>query len=131
MNRTTVLSLSFVIGFLLAGCATTAPQSTLSIAPEVRRVSQADETLFRDMMRAVGGIGFIDRVFYPNAKQSSVVRIEVVTPYSGSQPGVERWYIEHDGKDAATYLITFIPDGKGGTYFGTKREQPISQKISK
>lgn len=128
MNGSIVRTLSFVIGLLLGGCATTTPQSTLSIAPEVRSASQAGEVLFRDMVGAAGGVGFMDRVLYPKAQQRSVVRIEVVSPYVGSQPGVERWYIEHYGTDTATYLITLIPDGKGGTYFSTIREQPAQHE---
>jgi hypothetical protein len=121
MNKSILLSVTFVL--LLGGCATT-PQSTLSVAPEIRSVSQADETLFRDILGAVGGVGFMNRVFYPQAKQSSVVRIEVVTPYNNGQAGVERWHIQNDANDIATYIVTLKPDGKGGTFFSVQRDQP-------
>lgn len=118
-----IFALSF---FLVSACATTA-SSNLSVSSEVRRASQADDRLFRDMLMGFGGVGFVDRVFYPNAQQSIVIRIEIVSPYSPEQTGSERWYIQHDGADTAVYLITFTPDGQGGTYFSTEHERPASQ----
>jgi hypothetical protein len=111
------------LSLILAGCAT----ATLSVSPEARGASLADKTLFHDLLKAVGGVGFVDRVYYPNAQKSNVIRIEVVAPYNAGQSWSERWHIQHDGQETATYIIRFTPDGKGGTYFSTNREKPESQ----
>jgi hypothetical protein len=111
---------------ILSGCATTSPsgQSGLSVSPEVRRATLADETLFRDVVGAIGGVGFVDRVLYPKARQRSVIRIEVVTPPDPGRSWAERWHIQHDGQGTAAYLIKFTSDGKGGTFFSTRQELP-------
>lgn len=114
--------LLIALTLVTSACATTG-LSALSISPDVRRASKADDRLFQDMLAGVGGVGFADHVFYPNARQSSVIRIDVISPYGSGQKASERWHIQHDGADTVTYLITFTPDGKGGTYFSIKREQ--------
>ena len=106
---------------VLAGCVAN-PQSnhtssTLNVSPEVRQSSNADETLFRDILAAPGGVGFIDKVLHPNAKSSTISIIEVIAPYSGNEQGIEKWYVTHDNSDTAIYLVKLNPDGNGGTFF--------------
>lgn len=108
---------------LLVACATM-QQSGLKVAPEVRKSSQADAVLFRDLQSAVGGVGFMDQVVYPDAKERVLVRIEVTSPDgSDGASGAERWFIQHDGADTVSYLVTFTPDGRGGTFFAVEKER--------
>ncbi|WP_444916876.1 hypothetical protein [Microbulbifer sp. JMSA003] len=116
-----IMLVFIILGFI--GCATSPPSSTLNIQAEVRAASQTDEQLFRDVLWAPGGVGFIDKVLYPNAKSSELIKIEVITPYKGEGQGIERWHIQHDGKDIVTYLVKLNPDGNGGTFFATTPER--------
>ncbi|MCC4271798.1 hypothetical protein LL254_13850 [Marinobacter nauticus] len=98
------IALIFII-LGIVGCASTPSTSTLRISGEVRAASQTDKRLFSDIVMAPGGVGFVDKALYPRAKASEVIKIEVITPYTGEAKGVERWHIQHDGNDIATYLV--------------------------
>ena len=100
--------------------ATTAP---LVYSPKVRKSSYADDRLFRDMTRAIGGVDFVGRILFPTATQRVLVRVEVVVPYDNRQTGIERWTIQHDGNVNASYIAHFSPDGKGGTNFAVSRDK--------
>lgn len=103
----------------ISGCAT---MPSLTYTPEIRKMSYADNRLFHDMLRGIGGVGFADGVIYPNAKVRTITNIGVIVPYDNRQMGVERWTIQHDGQDSCTYLVKFIPDGSGGTTFAVQRQ---------
>ena len=107
---------------LLAGCATTS-RSKLTYAPEVRKMSYADDRLFRDLLNAIGGVKFADEVSFPNAKERRITAIEALVPYDNRKTGIERWTIRHDGQDSCSYLVRFIPDGRGGTTFTVQKEK--------
>ena len=107
----------------LAGCATIASSSKLSYAPEVRRQSSSSDTSFQDLLTAVGGVGYVDRVAYPNAKERTLVRVEVILPYDNQKTGSERWTIRHDANEIAVYQVTLVPDGEGATDFSVSKAQ--------
>lgn len=110
------------IALSIFGCASNPTSSTLSISPEVRASSKADDRLFKDMAESTGGVGYIDKVLHRSAKSRVLIKIEVISPYNGKDEGLERWHIQHDGKSTATYLVELIPDGNGGTFFATSPE---------
>jgi len=105
-------------------------------------MSCADNTLFRDVLNGIGGVGFADQTFFPNAKERRITKIDVIVPYSYHRPnsafglvgilaaqphdapktGVERWTIQHDGQDTYSYIVKFIPDGFGGTQFSVQKD---------
>jgi hypothetical protein len=125
----------------LAGCATTS--SSLTCTPEVRKMSYADNRLFRDILSGIGGVGFADEASFPDAKVRTITKIEVIVPYSYRKPssffgvvgtlatmphdapktGVERWTVQHDGQDTCSYIVKFIPDGYGGTTFVVQKDK--------
>jgi len=109
---------------MLAICATVyaaePSYAMLTCAREVRKMSLADDTLFRDMLGGIGGAGFSDTVRYPKAKSRIVTKIEVIVPYDNVKTGIERWTIVHDGNQSTAYILYFVPDGRGGTKFGVK-----------
>jgi hypothetical protein len=147
MNTTLRINL-FALATCVAGCATSAgpsqtpaeqpaqsprPHSTgevtkapLTYTPEVRKSSHADDRLFNDMTHAIGGVDFYDRVVYPKATTRVLTRIEVITPYDNHQTGIERWTIQHDGDTSASYVVRFMPDGKGGTDFAVSKDKGVS-----
>ena len=106
---------------LLIGCATTS-SSRLSYTPEIRKMSYADDRLFRDMLNAIGGVKFADEVSFPNVKERKITAIEAIVPYDNRKPGIERWTIQHDGQDTCSYMVRFIPDGRGGTTFTVQKD---------
>jgi hypothetical protein len=106
---------------LLGGCATTS-SSSLSYTPEVRKMSYADNRLFGNLLSGIGGAAFTDEVFFPNAKERRITRIEAIVPYDNQKTGVERWTIQHDGQDSCSYILKFIPDGSGGTQFTVRKD---------
>ena len=110
-----------MLAAVLCGCATI-PPSQLSCAPEVRKMSYADDRLFRDVFGGMGGVGFADEVMFPNAKDKKITKIEAIVPYDNHKVGIERWTIQHDGQDTSSYIVRFIPDGHGGTTFQTKKD---------
>jgi len=85
-------------------------------------MSAADDRLFRDVFGGPGGVGFADRVMFPQARAKKITKIEVVVPYDNHHPGSERWTVEHDGRDSCAYLVKFLPDGHGGTTFSTQKD---------
>lgn len=108
---------------LLAGCASTTGHGVAFSQP-VRSASYADDTLFRDLVNAPGGVAFADRVLYPDVRQRDLVRIEVLAPYGAAgRVGIERWFITHDGEITVSYLVTLTPDGRGGTHFAVRPDQ--------
>jgi esterase/lipase superfamily enzyme len=106
---------------LLTGCATT-PHGTISIPPEVRKMSTTDDALFRDLLTKSGGVAHADMVLYPRSQQKTLTRIEVLTPYDNRQTGQERWFIQHEGGKTTAYLVNLIPNGKDSTTFIVHRE---------
>lgn len=115
---------------LLFGCAT-APHGTMAISPEVRKMSTADETLFRDLLTQRGGVAFADMIFYPHSQRKTLTRIEVLTPYDNHRVGQERWFVEHEDGTTTAYRVRFIPDGRGGTTFTVQRDSSATNKDSK
>ena len=113
----------FVMIITLAGCATIAGSSKLTYAPEVRRQSSASDTSFHDLLTAIGGVGSADRAAYPNAKERTLVRVEVILPYDNQKTGSEHWTIRHDTNETAVYQVTLIPDGEGATDFSVSKAQ--------
>jgi hypothetical protein len=96
--------------------------SALQYTPEVRMQSRAGDVLFHDLINAPGGIGTMNGVFYPHAKERRIVKIEVIAPYDNNAVGIERWSIGHSDSDAVPYLVRLAPDGHGGTDFVVKHE---------
>ena len=113
----------FVMIITLAGCATIGSSSKLTYAPEVRRQSSASDTSFHDLLTAIGGVGYADRAAYPNAKERTLVRVEVLLPYDNQKTGSERWTIRHDANEIAVYQVTLVPDGEGATDFSVSKAQ--------
>jgi hypothetical protein len=95
----------------------------LTCSPEVRKMSYADNRLFRDMLNAISGVGFFDEVLFPNAKERKVIKIQAIVPYDNRKTGVEYWTVQHDGQDSCSYIVNFIPDGRGGTTFTVKKDE--------
>ena len=114
------LILIATLAVFLSGCATTS--SPLTYTPEIRKMSYADNRLFRDMLSGIGGVGFADEVSFPNAKVRTVTKIEAIVPYDNRQTGVERWTVQHDGQDICSYIAKFIPDGRGGMTFAVQKD---------
>ena len=110
------------LAVFLAGCATMS-SSSLAYTPEVRKMSYASNGLFHDMLSQIGGVGFAERVFFPNVKIRTITKIEVIVPYDNRQTGIERWTIQHDGQDSCSYIVRFVPDGIGGTTFGVQKDK--------
>jgi hypothetical protein len=100
-----------------------ASSSKLLYTPEVRKASFASDRLFRDLLNAIGGVKFADEVSFPEAKERRITRIESIVPYDNRQTGVERWTVQHDGRDTCSYMVKFFPDGRGGTRFTVQKEQ--------
>jgi hypothetical protein len=114
--------LTIALTLLLVGCATMGSSAKLAYTPEIRKMSSADDRLFRDLLNAIGGVKFADEVSFPDAKQRKITAIETIVPYDNRKPGSERWTIQHDGQDFASYLVRFNPDGRGGTTFTVQKD---------
>ncbi|HTB81571.1 MAG TPA: hypothetical protein VK717_11870 [Opitutaceae bacterium] len=113
----------FLLVLMLAtGVRSHAAAEKLSCAPEIRKASLADDTLFHDLLSAPGGVAMADEVFFPSAKERKVVRIEVKVPYDGRKPGTEKWTVEHAEGDAVSYNVSLIPDGRGGATFAVQKD---------
>ena len=97
---------------------------TMGFTPEARRDSRAGDLLFHDLLSSPGGVGFVDQMSYPDVGTRRVIRIDVITPYTEHQVGVERWTIDHGGDPNASYIVRLIPDGRGGTTFAVGRDMP-------
>jgi len=109
--------LLFVMVIMLAGCATTGSSSKVAYAPELRSQSSASDAVFHSLLTAVKGIGRVDELAFPDAKERTLVRIEVIFPYDSKKMGSERWTIRHDTDKTAVYQVTLVPDEEGGTDF--------------
>ena len=107
----------------LAGCATIAISSKLTYTPEVRRQSSSSDTSFHDLLTAIGGVGSADSVAYPNARERTLVRVDVLLPYDNQRIGSERWTVRHDANETAVYQVTLVPDGEGATDFSVRQAQ--------
>lgn len=107
----------------LAGCAAIGSSSKIAYTPEVRKQSSASDISFHDLLTAIGGVGYSDRAAYPNAKERTLVRIEVLLPYDNQRTGSERWTIRHDTNEIAVYQVTLVPDGEGSTDFHVSKAQ--------
>lgn len=117
-----VNSLLIITAFVfLVGCETI-PPSSLSVTKEVRAMSMANDRLFNDILASPGGVGFADRVFYPNVVSKELKKIEVIKPYENGSSGIEEWYIQHLGGDTIIYTVEYTPDGQGGTYFSVQKQ---------
>jgi hypothetical protein len=108
---------------LVVGVRNRAAAELPSYAPEIRRSTFADDVLFHDLLGAPGGVGMVDEVFFPKAKERKIIHIEIKVPYDGRQAGVERWTIEHAEGDDIAYRVNLIPDGQGGTTFAVEKDQ--------
>jgi hypothetical protein len=113
----------FVMSITLAGCATIAISSKLTYTPEVRRQSSSSDTSFHDLLTAIGGVGSADSVAYPNARERTLVRVDVLLPYDNQRIGSERWTVRHDANETAVYQVTLVPDGEGATDFSVRQAQ--------
>ena len=79
--------------------------------------------LFHDLLTAIGGVGHSDEVAYPNPKERTLVRIEVLLRYDDKKIGSERWTIRHDANSFAVYQVTLVPDEEGSTDFTVSKAQ--------
>jgi hypothetical protein len=113
----------FVMIITLAGCATIAISSKLTYTPEVRRQSSSSDTTFHDLLTVIGGVGYVDRAAYPNSKERTLDRVEVILPYGDQKTGSERWTVKHDTNEIAVYQVTLVPDGEGATDFAVRQAQ--------
>jgi hypothetical protein len=113
----------FVMIITLAGCATIGSSPKLTYAPEVRKQSCASNNSFHDLVATVRGVGHADEVAYPNAKERTLVRIEVILPYDNQKLGSERWTVRHDANQVAVYQVTLVPDGEGSADFTVSKAQ--------
>jgi hypothetical protein len=111
----------FVLIIALAGCAAIASTSKLTYSPEVRKQSLASDTTFHDLLTVIGGVGYSDRAAYPNAKERTLVRIEVLLPYDSQKAGCERWTIRHDSNEIAVYQVILVPGWEGSTDFDVSK----------
>lgn len=114
--------LFLIVLMLAAGISGYAADEKLSCAPEIRKSSLADDTLFHDLLSAPGSVAMADEASFPNAKERKVVHIEVKVPYDGRKPGAEKWTVAHAEGDAVSYKVSLIPDGRGGTTFAVQKD---------
>jgi len=118
------LLLIAALALLISGCATMSSSSSLTCDPEVRKLSDADDTLFNNLLSQMGGVGFTDESLFPGAKTRTVVNITAIVPYNNHQTGIERWTVEHDSPDdTCSYIVNLIPDGHNGTTFTVQRDK--------
>lgn len=108
-----------VVALMLIACSTI---SRMELPTEVLNTSTADETLRYDLITGIGGVGFLDNAFFPEGKKRKLTRIEVLTPYDNVKTGEERWFITDENGRERSYLVTLIPDGRGGTTFKVEKE---------
>ena len=110
-----------ILALFLAGCVST-PPTRLTCTDDVRKMSYADERLFRDLLTQQGGVGFAECALFPRVKEAKIKSIEAIVPYDNHKTGVERWTVQHDGQDTCSYTVKFIPDGHGGTQFTVQKD---------
>jgi hypothetical protein len=110
-----------VLVALLEGC-TTLPAPTLNYTAAVRHSSFVDDQLFHDVIHSYGGLGYLDEELFPDAKVRTITRIEADVPYNYRVEGLERWTIQHDGKDDCSYIIKFTPGDYDGSIIQVWRD---------
>lgn len=110
-----------VLSVILTSCATVSGDR-ITCAADVRRQSQADDVLFADLMTAVGGIAFADKVYFPTASMRKVTRITPIARSNGVGPAMEEWMIDHGAEGTVVYVVTITPDGRGGAYFSVQKK---------
>jgi hypothetical protein len=113
----------FVMIIALSACATTGSSSKFAYTQEVRSQSFTSNVLFHDLLTAIGGVGRLDESTYPQTKERTIIRIQVILPYDLQKTGIERWTIRHDGDKVAVYQVALIPDGEGSTDFSVTKVQ--------
>lgn len=121
---------TFSIVLILSGCVTSPTKSKveLTYSAEVREKSFADHRLFDDLLNNIGGIGFVDQVYYPNVISRTISDIVAVVPYNNQVTGIERWTINHDNQSSVKYIVELSSDGSGGTIFSVKKENTEKAK---
>ena len=120
--------LAATLALFLTGCETIKTQSSLTCTPEIRKMSYADDALFRQVLKGINGVGFADEVIFPQVKERLVTKIEVDVPYDNQKTGVEHWTVQHDGKDSCSYLVKFTPVGNGSTNYRVQPESGSPQR---
>lgn len=85
-------------------------------------MSSVGDALFQNILLGPGGVGAADLMSYPAAQKKTVTRIEVLRVPSGRERGEERWYVDHDGKNTCSYLVTLVPDALGNIIFKVHKE---------
>ena len=113
----------FIIMVVLAGCASIGSSSKITYAPEVRRQSFATDTMFHDLLTAFKGVGYTDAHAYPEAKERTLIRVEVILPFDSHRTGSERWTIRHGANQTAVYQVSMVPDGEGNSEFWVSKAQ--------
>jgi hypothetical protein len=111
-----VILIAVLVVLLFEGCMTL-PSPTLNYSAAVRDSSYADDQLFYAVIHHYGGVGYMDEELFPNATVRTITRIDAEVPYDIRTMGLERWTIQHDGKDSCSYIIKFTPDGYNGSVF--------------
>jgi hypothetical protein len=113
----------FIILVLLAGCVSIGNSSKITYTPELRKQSFATDTMFHDLLTAYKGVGYTDAHAYPNAKERTLVRVEVILPYDNHRTGSERWTIKHEAGQTAVYQVSMVPDGEGSAEFWVSKAE--------
>jgi len=105
------LMLTILLAALVGGCATNS--SSVKYSHDVRQMSYADNSLFHDALNGPGGLAETDRTLFPAARRRTIIKIESLVPFKEQQTGLERWTVQHDGKDTCAYVVRYIPQGNG------------------
>ena len=118
MKKTKIM-ITAIMSFSMISCATAVPTNGQTTAGSTLK---GDTTRFVSMMAKVQ-----EKCELIDSIDTEVIRINPVgtgkTPASmkyGSSE--ERWKVNLCGKQVP-YLVTFTPDGAGGTFFSTAREK--------
>ncbi len=116
MNSRIAISLLIVAGLSLTACATTVPISGETKASALLKSDTVSHVSFRAKIETK-----CDSIESINTE---VLKVNAGTTGNGGvwkQGSVqERWTVNMCGQ-AIPYLITFTPDGQGGTYFSSTR----------
>jgi hypothetical protein len=118
MNQKIAIAIQFAVLPTLVACAASIP-----ISGETR----ADDTLKSDVIRKISVWAKSDvKCDRVDSIKTQIIQINPIG--TGDTPGArkygstdERWIVNLCGK-SLPFGITFVPDGKGGTYFYTKRK---------
>jgi hypothetical protein len=107
--------LLFITIITLAGCATLGGPSKIACTPEVRKQSRAGDAVFDSLLTDSKGIRAADVAAFPEAKERTLVKIEVIFPYDSKRMGSEHWTIRHDTDKTAVYQVTLVPNEEQDT----------------